>query len=376
MPWEERQILSLLGKTDFALLKLSEACTQDISDTRTLLITADKNLTRSAKHKGLPACRLSHLRSSEAMSEVIDTRPKLSDIHDIVSTFLDSDEEKPVKVRLTLEELRSEGDYLIACGSGRLEYDNERHPFRWTFPYENIGMAWEAQPSEERGAHDDAQFPDNWRPYYDGVITFWDKMDWAVVMPLENVDFMGSDERIPGSVRRFVCSMVESMGDGGQLHPPDVRVRMSLNFLMAMEWGPISSNHMERLREEGSESREELDLCEQHNRHLWFLLDGRASSFGDTFRKLFRSRKALERMNVETYQLEEGAVLGALDQGLATLLDDALDSWSVGETREEEFTYRPWPQELEERYETEEDDSEYGEEASEDDEDELPELDD
>ena len=345
MPLEERQILNLLGKTDFALLKLSEACTQDLSDTPTLLITADKNLTRSAKHKGLHVCPLADLRSPEALNGMLIDAPRggVPDICDTVSALLSHDEERPAKIAMTLEEIRSEGDYLIARGSGRLADGDERYPFRWTFPYQNVGMLWEERVAEER-------------------VRFWDSVD-GEVMPLENVDFMGEGEKIPGLVRTFVCRMLENADVAGQLHPPKVRVRLGLNYLMAMEWGTVNPDHF---------ADSYSDLCEQHNRHIGTLFDGTTESFGGTYRKAFELREALEAFSDQP-ELE---VLSELAPGLASLLDEALDVWSVGETREEKFTYRPseWPQEVEEPGETEEEYDE--EEASEDDEDELPNLDD
>ena len=34
----------------------------------------------------------------------------------------------------------------------------------------------------------------------------------AGVMPIENLDFMGPDEQIPDSVKRFACSVLEEAG--------------------------------------------------------------------------------------------------------------------------------------------------------------------
>ena len=347
---EDRQVQKNLGTVDAALLRLADACSRNLLDPPTLLVTGDKNLTGVARSQGLIVCQLSSLRSPGALKDLL--------IDDDTFLLLDPDEERSVKIEMTLEELRSGGDYLIASGIGHLTYDDERYWFRWTFPYRNIGMAWEARVAEERDEHSDARFPGNWRPYY-GDDPFWDILG-GVVMPLENVDFMGEGERIPEPARRLVCSMLESAaGYEGQLHPPHVHVRLVLSFLMSMEWGPHNSTYFEELRCQGLKSQEEADvytdLCERHNQHVRSLLDGTVESFGGTYRRAFELREALNAQLGE--ELEEDGVLRELAPGLASLLDDALDAWSVGGTREEEFTYHPfeWLQEAEEPQEAEED---------------------
>ena len=57
-------------------------------------------------------------------------------------------------------------------------------------------------------------------------------------------------------------------------------------------------------------------------------------SIGDAYLKAFQAYEALSE--------QLGDPLSNLDSGLKWLLDVAADSWSVGETREEEFTYSPF----------------------------------
>ena len=354
MTVEDKQVQKNLGTGDAALLRLLDACSKSLLDPPTLLVTEDKNLTGVARSQGLAVCQLPSLRSPRALKDLL--------IDDDTFLLPDPDEERPVKIAMTLEELRSEGDYLIASGIGRLAYDDERFPFRWTFPYRNIGMAWETRVAEERDERDDARFPGNWRPYYGDTDPFWDIVD-EVVMPLENVDFMGDGERIPERLRRFVCGMLEESAGGrydyGGLHPPHVRVRLVLNFLMAMEWGPHDSNYFEGLRGQGLKSQEEVDvysdLCEQHNQLVRSLLDWTVERFGDAYVKPFELHEALSDQLGD--ELRQDGDTSELAPSLALLLDHALDAWFVGDTREEEFAYRPfeWPQVVEEPQEAEED---------------------
>ena len=71
-------------------------------------------------------------------------------------------------ISMTLEELRSEGDALIAQGSGRLSYDEARFPFRWTFPYPDLAS-------------------------YEPDTVDVHELDESAVMSSENLDFMGAD---------------------------------------------------------------------------------------------------------------------------------------------------------------------------------------
>ena len=374
MTVEDKQVHKNLGAVDAALLRLSDACSKSLLESPTLLVTEDRNLTGVAKSQGLPVCQLSSLRSPGALKELL--------VDDDAFLFPDPDEGRPVKIVMTLEELRSEGEYLIASGIGRLTYDDERHPFRWTLPYKDAGRA-----------KDSTQDSDPWS-IFDSM---W-HMAESAVMPLENVDFMGADQRIPERVRRLVCGMLESAaGPWGTLHSPSARVRQGLGFLISMngELGPHDPLYFENLRKQGLKSREELDFyngLSEHARLVQSLLDGTAESLGRTFRRAFELRKALKPLGdrladelddagsgtLYDLQLDDPGIPDALPDRLVALIDDAIDAWSVGETREEEFTYHPfeWLEETEGPGEVGEEDLEYGEEASEDDEDELPNLDD
>ena len=66
---EDEQVLRNLGKVDTALLRLAIACEKDCPDTRVLLVTGDNDLTRVAKTRGLTACALRDLRSSEVLDD-------------------------------------------------------------------------------------------------------------------------------------------------------------------------------------------------------------------------------------------------------------------------------------------------------------------
>ena len=211
---EDDQVRQNLGKVDAALLRLAAACAKGCPDTRTVLITEDKNLTHVARVQGLPALKLSDLRSREVLEKMLlDARPGEAPSVDF-SAILDSSEERPVKIVMKLEELRSEGDYLIARGSGYLVYDERRSPFRWTFPYKNL-----------------ASYKGLWNVDIHGPS---DEM----VMPLENVDFMGADEGIPEGVRRFACRMLEESGGwagyGRALQSPLTMLRFNIVWYAAM----------------------------------------------------------------------------------------------------------------------------------------------
>lgn len=235
---EDRQISSILGAVDEALIRLAEVCSRGLPDTPTLLITADMNLIRSAKYKGLRTCRLSSLRSHEVLAEMLlSNRPQEVAVPDSLQfPPLDPSEEQPVRIAMTLEEISSEDDYRIARGSGHLTYDDVRYPFRWRFPHSDIGKAWDAHMAEIREEDDDVQF-------YNSLP--WDMVHDEEVMPVENLDYMSADERIPERVRRFACRMLEDCG----LHPPLVKVRLSMLFLMGQgEWGPYPpSDHYRQL---------------------------------------------------------------------------------------------------------------------------------
>ena len=343
---EDKMIQKNLGPVDAALLRLADVCSEGLSDTTTLLVTADRDLMRDAQNKGLNVCRLSSLRSPEALEKMLrGERPGVElDILEAISASSDPDEERPVKIAMTLEELRSEQDQLIARGSGRLTYDNVRYPFRWTFPYRDKGKAWDAHLAEISDEHDDVRFFD--------VALPWDLVhEEEEVMPIENLDFMGVDERITEPVKRFACDMLEGYAnvDGG-LHSPLVRVRLSMLFLMGQgEWWPYHlSDYYRQLRAKWWKSQEEVDiyddLSEQHNQLLRSLFDGTARSFAGTYRKALELHgRLMELQDDDERYLTFDEPAEALEMSLGAVLD----TWSVGETREEEFTHQPfeWPPE-------------------------------
>ena len=345
---EDDQVLRNLGRVDAALLRLAAACAQDCPDAPALLITRDKDLARAAKIQGLSVCPLSDLRSSEALEKMLlDERP--SKIPDIAAVF--SDEERPVNIAMTLEELRSDGGDLIARGSGRLAYDEDRFPFRWTFPYKNLASY------KNLGEVDIHEIAD------------------AVVMPPENVDFMGADEKIPEPVKQFVCGMLEESGRWGwvswALQSPLTQVRFNLEWLTAMGgmrdelYRPRAETHKRLISPEEAGRYDKLSI--QHDRHMQSLLNGTAKSVGRAYRSAFQLSKALCDLlgfDEEMYDMGEWDP-NDLESVLIYFLDVALGTWSVGETREQEHIYRPFvrPQQEEEAVV---DDEEY-EEAIEDD---------
>ena len=330
---DDEQVRRILGKGDDALRRLAEVCTEGCPGTSTLLVTRDRDLTRVAKSQGLSASPLPSLRSREALGEILDIRPgEKTDID--FNALLDPDEERPVQIATTLEELRSEGDDLVARGSGRLTYDERRFPFRWTFPY-NMAV-------------------------YKGFWTLDSHELSEMAMPLDNVDFMGADEEIPERVRDYVCQMLDDAvgpdGDGS-LQSPLTRIRRWLPYFtgMGMMRGFDTlydlAQQMQYLQEQGL-SPEQMEKCQElmteHNRHMQSLLDGTAASVGRAYRSVFQSSEALDDLQgrEEDYDPENG--IFDLDTSLIEFLDTALDTWSVGETREAEYTYYPWPEEEEE----------------------------
>ena len=51
----------------------------------------------------------------------------------------DPEEERPVRIEMRLEELKSEGENLVAGGCGRIAYDEREFSFNWTFPFRDLG---------------------------------------------------------------------------------------------------------------------------------------------------------------------------------------------------------------------------------------------
>ena len=324
---EEDQIQGNLGDADAALLRLADACAQDCSDTRALLITRDKNLSLVARTRGRPACPLSSLRSREAMDKMIPDalsgEAQDIDVPALLDEILGPEEERSVKIAMTLEELRSERDDLVARGSGRLTYDEKRFPFRWTFPYENL--------ANRENLED-----------YSSTLDFMD-------MPLDNVDFMGRKEEIPEPVREFVCRMLEDSGgwpDGfGELQSPRTMLRKHLLWLtnMGIAYGELfghrAATHKGMLDPDEVERYDELSV--EHDRLMKSVLDGTAKSVGRAYRSAFQLNEALCDLLGwdEAYDPEYGPF--DLETALIEFLDIALDTWSVGETREADYTY--WP---------------------------------
>ena len=341
---EDEQIRRILGKVDHDLKKLADACVQDCPDTRTLLITRDKNLRIVARADGHSVISVSNLRESEVLEKVLwDTiSGEPTDSKDAFEKYINSDGERIVNIRMTLEELRSEGDYFIARGSGRLTDGEEHYPFRWTFPYKNLAtynLSEDEVPISSEYA----------------------------VMPLENVDFMGADEGIPEDVRRYVCSILEDEHESKALQTPITRMLWYLNFHTAMAmlkgqpYGYRAEVHKRGLSPEEAERYDKLSS--QHDHHMQSLFDGSAKSVGSVYRTVLELNEELEEILGwdEGYDLVSGP--WDLETALTEFLDDALGTWSVGETREKEYPYKPyeWPEDEEEA--TIDDEEEVGEES-------------
>ena len=317
---EDGQARRNFGKVDAALLRLSIACAQDCPDTPTLLVTSDKNLARSARAHGLTVCRLHDLRSSEELGNKLRHAGLVAAPELDILSLLDLEEERTARVTMTLEEIRSEGDYLIARGAGLLR-DEGRYQFRWTFPYKDY-------------------------------VSRHGELDYTV-MPSENLDFMAADEQITEPVRNGICGLLEDSVappfPARSLLSPRNHMRVTLSFLLEMEWGyfgPI--NEMSRLRGINLDEEDAAkydDLRQRHNQHEQSLLDGTASSFAEAYRSMFELRvELLDLLGAQEWS-EETSVTADLETGLISFLDDVLDAWSVGETREEEFPFTPfaWP---------------------------------
>ena len=333
-----------LGKVDTALVKLASACVQDCPDISVVLVTEDGRCRRFARTGGISACRRSDLRSSEMLDEMFrdDKTSGELDIETDLATTVDSDEERPVKIAVTLEELRSEGVGLVARGSGSLTYDGKRFPFRWTFPYQNLSI-------------------------YNQLTDNYPESAWYAVMPLENVDFMGAEDKIPEQARRFVCTMLEEAYELNDLQSPLTKVRSSIVWHTQMGStrggylnGPLTEVQKEGLTAEQAETIENLRI--QHDRYAQSLFDGSAESVGRVYRAAFNLSEADDE--IRGYGPHEyNEHYWDLETSLIEFLDEALGVWSVGETREAEYTHRPyeWPEDEEEV--TVDDEEEVGEET-------------
>lgn len=318
---EDEQVLGNLGRVDAALLRLAAACTKDFPDTSTLLITRDRNLTRVSTSQGLSACPLSSLRSSETLEQMLpDVQSRETSTID-PSSLLSPEQERPVKIAMTLEGLRSERENLIARGSGQLTYEEERFPFRWTFPFRNLDVTTE----------------DEFHEHVDGS-----------VMPLENLDFMGADEKIPEGVRRLACDMLEDSSGWTtkSLQSAPALIRSEIWFDTGMDclyggfYRPSAWIHKKQLTEEQAERYDELSI--EHDRLMQTLLDGTAKSVGRTYRSAHKLNQELHELLAWELKFDPDAGPYDLESALIDFLDSTLSTWSVGETAEREYTYRPF----------------------------------
>ena len=341
---EDEQARSDKGKVDAALLRMTAAYTQDFPDVSTLFVTEENDLRRIADiTDGLSACKLSELRSSgtfENISRETD-RSRLPDIDEDVAALLDPKRKLLVKIAITLEELRSERDDLIARGSGGLTYDGKQFPFRWTFPYKNLAI-------------------------YDFSKDEIPISSEYAVMPLENVDFMGAGEGLPEDVKRYVCSMLEDEHESKALQKPITRMLWYLNFHTAMgmlKGEPYGYRAVVHKRGLSLEEAEKYDhLSSQHDQHMQSLFDGSAKSVGSIYRKVLELNEGTEEILGwdEEYDVDSGP--WDLETALIEFLDDALGTWSVGETREAEYPHTPFAS-LEEKEASADDEEEVGEET-------------
>ena len=343
---EDEQIRRLLGKVDHDLKKLADACVQDCPNTRTLLVTRDKNPRIVARSDGHSVISVSNLRSSEVLERELQyaSPSEAPDFKGAFENLVNSDEERPVRIMVTMEELRSEGDDLVARGAGSLAYDGKRLPFRWTFPYKNLSI-------------------------YNQLTDDTPESAWYAVMPLENVDFMGADDEIPEEVRRYACSMLEAAYELNNLQSSLTKVRSSINWHTSMGFtrgglygGPTTKIQKQELTLTPEEAERYDQLRLQSDRQMHSLFDGSAKSVGRAYRSVFRLDEEVDKLfgyGLDEYDDDNWD----LETALIEFLDDAVDTWTVGETREEEFTHLPfaWPEEEEEAFA--DDEEEVGEES-------------
>ena len=325
---EDEQVLRNLGKVDAALLRLAIACEKDCPDTRVLLVTGDNDLTRAARTRGLAACALRNLRTSEADSILDTPSTGAPELEMPYFAHVDPGEERPVGIEMTLKELRSEGEDLVAGGCGRIAYDEREFSFNWTFSFRDLGSykhIWNIDVNQ---------------------------IDENVVMPLENLDFMGTDEQLPEPVKYLACRMLEDSGGWSStrsLQSPLTKLRFDLTFLTAMGGlrGELmrdrAETHKQYLTQEEAKRYDELSI--PHDMYMRSLLDGTAESFGRTYRSVFPLSEELECLmgwGEEWYGPNDECDPTDLASVLIYFLDIAMDTWSVGETREEEHVVRPF----------------------------------
>ena len=324
---EDEQARSDKGKVDAALLRMTAAYTKDFPDVLTLFVTEEHDLRRRASISGLSACQRSDLSSPETFKNVFrETRLNEElNIEDAIVALLDPKNKQTLKIAITLEELKSEGDDLVARGTGLLAYDGKRYPYRWTFPYKNLAI-------------------------YNRLTDDTPESAWYAVMPLENVDFMGADDEIPEDVRRYVCNILEDAYESNELQSPITRVRNSILWHTSMGFtrGVLYGGHSTEVQKEGltpQEAEEYDELRIQNDRHMHSLFDGSAQSVGREYRSVFQLSEAVDVLlddEIEDYHGD----WWDLETALIEFLDDALGTWTVGETREAEYAYRPfaWPE--------------------------------
>lgn len=413
---EDDQIGRYLGQLDAALLRLADACAQDLPDTRIVLVTKDNKLTHTARSRGLAVCSWPKLRSPETVDKLLlpdDRSGPVPDIDTYFFSLLDPDEERPVRVTMTLEELReerrSEGVFLVAKGHGHLTYDCKKYQLDWTYPYESAERVTES------------------------LLEMFDNLS---AMPLENVAFSDCSDDLQDDVKRLVCLMLEEAGwydifdltdaavwldddmegeysrgtleadDSGwktlwhrglySLQSPLVRVCIAALYMEYHLWGysqlvyPDARDDL--LLDRNSEEQETTKVLFDLYRHtiyrvidsvlpvdppkddldrvdkarqtydkarrayqerrekgnliaalkgrlaldsaLWQASTGYAFLIGDSYLNAHYAYKALAE--------NLGFPVSSVETGMAWLLDVASDSWNVGETREREFTFRPF----------------------------------
>ena len=344
---DDQQTRSDKGMVDAALLRMTAACTRDFSDASTLFVTEEHDLRRRASTLGLSACQLSDLRSSETFENIFrETRPNEElNIEDAIIALVDPKNKRTIKIAVTLEELKSETDnLLVARGSGQLTYEGKRFPFRWMFPYQNQAI-------------------------YNRLSDDIPESSEYAEMPLENVDFMGADDEIPEGVRRYVCSMLEGAYESQDLQSPITKVRASMlfNTFMGITRGgtpfdyPLSEEQKQGKEPEDAERYEELRIS--HNQHVSSLYDGSAKSMSEAYRSAFQLSENLDSFWDGIIDDEYDEFNWNVELSLIEFLDEALGAWSVGETREAEYTHTPFPSLEDDEESSADDEEEVGEET-------------
>ena len=399
---EDEQAFKYLGQVDAALLRLADACAAEFPEVRTALVTRDKNLTHIARARGRAVCPWSELKKPETLDKLF-----VADIYPDIGVELEPLlGDRQVTITITLEELKSDDEYLVAGGTGQIRELDESYPFRWTYPCKNAAHA--ADPE-----------------------SLIQMMQAGSPMPLDNVDFFGKHEKIPYEVRQRIRAMLEEFGAGDNasmspaeswydreplpaldmvdiviegtmtswhdtwesgfycLQTPLARIRLAVIYLEYWLWGysplldpAVLSSLVETKSHEQADKIKRLysryddailrilhhsvttipsnqdvgaalsprveamiahregrpvdpGAFEKANQAYESLFD--RHSIGAAYLKAFRCYKELAE--------SLGYPVQNMEVGLKWLLDVASDSWSVGETREEDFTYKLLPQE-------------------------------